>query len=375
MHTTAAYSRTFFAALFRPRGVHHLAAAISLAVAASFALATPSPAAPINPDISVIADTRATWTEVDEDVHLTFDELEVAFVGALNPYASAEAYLAVHGTEGVEVEEAKLLLNRYFPGGFGILAGKYLVDFGQLNQIHSHAYPFIDRPLMHEEFFGEDGVNDIGVRLDWLAPIDGPSIRASAGAVRGDLFLGGHAHEEEIPPEEEVEEEEPEIGVTGRVEVFAEPSENTSFAIGGSVMYGTWDPHESADATWFGPDLKLRFDVGTQSALILNAEAVFGTLDATAESPSVDPSGWFASADWRANKRWNLGGFAESTTERLDDDLRTNRFGGFVGMALMEETTLFRLLGRVTEPDEGDSETDVILQAIFALGPHKPHRY
>jgi hypothetical protein len=365
MPTTRAHFRASLASAF-------------FGVLGPFGFASLAEAGPVNPDISVIGDTRATYTEADDDVHLTFDELELAVTGALNPYASGEFYAAIHGTEGIEIEEAKLLLNRYFPAGFGLLAGKYLVDFGQLNQIHSHAYPFVDRPLMHEEFFGDDGVNDIGVRLDWLAPFEGPSVRASAAAVRGDLFLGGHHHEEEgelPPPEEELEEEEPEIGVTGRLEVFAEPSESVSFAIGGSVMHGTWDPHEEAKATWFGPDVKLRFDLGPQSALVVNAEAIFGTLDAAEESPSVDPNGWFASADWRASKRWNFGGFAESTTERLDDDVRTNRYGGFLGMALMEETTLFRIVGRTTDPDEGDSQADVILQAIFALGPHRPHRY
>lgn len=338
------------------------------------AFAKGSAAGPVNPDISVIGDTRANWSESEDDVSLVFEEAEISIVGPLNPYASAVVTLGITEEEGIDIEEAKLSLDRYFPGGFGLTAGKYLVDFGQLNQIHAHAYPFIDRPLMHQFFFGEEGIKDVGARLDWIAPVpwESVSIRAAAGAVRGDLFLG--PEDERVVVEGE-EEPEPEIGGTGRLELFVEPSENTSFQLGGSVLYGTYDPSVDAYATWFGPDLKVRFDLGPQRTLILNGEAAFGSLDAAEAAPSADPNGWFTSADFRANKRWNFGGFAESTTNRFDDEAHTNRYGGFVGMSLLEETTLFRVLGRTTDPEDGDSEAEAIVQAIFALGPHRAHRY
>jgi hypothetical protein len=338
------------------------------------AFATGCGASPLNPDISVIGDTRASWLESEDDASLTFEEAEVSIVGPLNPYASAVVTLGITEEEGIDIEEAKLSLDRYFPGGFGLTAGKYLVDFGQLNQLHAHTYPFIDRPLMHQAFFGEEGIKDVGARLDWIAPSpwETVSMRAAAGGVRGDLFLGPE-DEREVPEGEEGPV--PEIGATGRLELFVEPSDNTSFLLGGSVLYGKYDPQADAYATWFGPDLKVRLDLGPQSALILNGEAAFGSLDATEANAPVDPYGWFASADFRANKRWNFGGFAEASTARFDDDAQLNRYGGFVGLALMEETTLFRVLGRSTDPEDGSPEAEAIVQAIFGLGPHRAHRY
>jgi hypothetical protein len=337
-------------------------------------LTSPSFAQKLNPNISVIGDTRAVWSDVTEDVEVGLAEVEIAFVGPLNPYANAEVYVGFHSATEVEIEEAKLLLDRYLPGGFGLTIGRFLQDFGQLNQLHSHAYPFIEHPLMHVEFFGEDGVVDEAARLDWIAPTEGVTLRASAGAVRGDLFLGGHGHEaaSEGPSEEKAE---PEIGVTGRVDLFAQPTEGFSFLIGGSVLHGDHDPAESAKGTWLGADGKARWDIGPYRALVVNAEGIFGWLEETEEAPETKPNGFFVSTDLRANRRWNLGGFAESTTERDDNDVRTNRYGAFVGMALMEETTLFRLVGSVTEPEDEDSEVAVIAQALFGLGPHKPHRY
>lgn len=351
---------------------------IALLAAFAAALLGAGPAAAqmqkLNPQISAIGDTRAVWSDATDDMQLSFHELELSLVGPVNPYASAEVYVGVHGTEGLEIEEAKLVLDRYLPARLGLTIGRYLQDFGQLNTVHLHAYPWVERPLMHTELFGEDGVVDTGVRLDWIAPVETVTLRASAGAVRGDLFAGGHVHaaDTSVAAAEEVP---PDIGYTGRIDLFAEPSDDVSFLLGGSVLHGKHDPAENAKATWIDADLKVRLDLGPYRTLVVSAETVFGSLDATAEAPASDPNGFFTAADLRANKRWNLGGFAESATAREDDNLRTSRWGGFLGLALMEETTVFRLVTAVTDPDGGDPSTDVTIQALFGLGPHRPHRY
>lgn len=359
-------------ASFRVRCVVRFAAQ-SAAVALFFSVFPPTSfAGPVNPDISAIGDMRAQYSDATEEVALGLEEVEVSLVGALNPYATGTFTLGITEEEGIDIEEGKLSLDRYFPGGFGLTAGKYLVDFGQLNQIHAHAYPFLDRPLMHQAFFGEEGAKDAGVRLDWIAPTEGVSIRAAAAAVRGVAILGP---EDDQPVTEEGVPQTETVGATGRLDFFFEPSPSVSILIGGSVLTGEYVPDENARATWLGPDLKARFDLGPQRSLVVNAEAMFGDLDETADAPSASPNGWFASADLRATKRWNVGGFAESTTGRQDDTVRTNRAGGFIGFGLLEESTLFRLVGRITDPDEGESETEVLAQAIFALGPHQAHRY
>lgn len=347
-------------------------------VSAAVSMPPSAIAAPLNPEISVIGDTRAVYSDETEELSLTFEEAEISIIGPLNPYASGQVTLGINEAEGIDIEEAKLLLDRYFPGGFGLTIGKTLVDFGQLNPIHAHAFPFVDRPLMHATFFGEEGIKDVTCRLEWLAPTEGVTLRATAGVTRGD-FLREPEEEEVVPLDDESLPLEPapapELGFTGRVDLFAEPSSNSSFLVGGSVMQGTSDEANDSKATWFGPDLKARLELSPESAVIVNAEAVFGSLDLDPISPSVDPRGWFTSVDWRANKKWNFGGFAESTTARDDDESTAARFGAFLGLGLMEETTLFRVVGRTTDPEEGESVNEVLVQALFGLGPHRAHRY
>ena len=86
----------------------------------------PLAAVAANPDISVIGDIRAEWSELTDRAELRLNEVEFAFVGPVNPYASAEAYIAVHDGNEFEIEEAKLILDRYFPGGFGLTVGQML---------------------------------------------------------------------------------------------------------------------------------------------------------------------------------------------------------------------------------------------------------
>ena len=331
-----------------------------------------------NPEISAIGDTRLNWDDVSDRATFELSEVELALVGPLNPYASGEVFLSIHGEGPLEIEEAKLLLERYLPAGLGLTMGKMYQDFGRINTFHSHAYPFVFRPQMHVEFFGDDGIRDVGARLDWIAPIDAFTLTATLGAVRGDLFLDqAHGHEEEQGEHEEAQEEAqtPRIGVTGRVDAFTELNDDLSMLLGVSVMHGEHDTHERAKATWVGVDLKGELLFGSQSKLVLAAESNFGSLDETLLTEASSPWGWFASADVRANPRWNFGGFAESTEEKFEDQHSTSRFGGFVGLSLMEETTVFRLVAHRTEPFEGKTETGITLQALFGLGPHRPHRY
>ncbi len=344
-----------------------------------------------NPAISVLGDLRAKWSN-ESDTEADLHELEIGVVGPLNPYARAEVYLAIHDGESIEVEEARIHLDRYLPAGLSLMLGRSLIDVGRLNRTHPHAYPFVDRPLMHERFFGSDGAVDVGARLEWLAPLDAIATTASVGVVRGDVFLGGHEHDADVEADDAADatgphaEEEPEFGVTGRVELFLEASADLSVALGGSFLTGEIEPDAGTRAVWFGPDLVMKLDLGPTRRLVVNVEALFASIDdmeTSLERVGVhrssgmrgDPGGVFAAADLRTSKRWNLGMFGESATGRLHDADRTTRVGAFVGLSLMEETTVFRLLARHTDPDAGDGENELVFQALFGLGPHSPHRY
>ncbi len=80
-------------------------------------------------------------------------------------------------TASFETHEGKLekgleeawLETTALPAGLQVRAGRFASQIGYLNQQHSHADDFIERPLMYRAFFGGHW-NDDGLRLNWTAP-------------------------------------------------------------------------------------------------------------------------------------------------------------------------------------------------------------
>ncbi|SDU06065.1 zinc-regulated TonB-dependent outer membrane receptor [Halopseudomonas salegens] len=68
-----------------------------------------------------------------------------------------------------DVEEA-YLTTRSLPAGLQVKAGKFLSDIGYINSKHGHDWDFVDRPMVNEYLFGEHGLQDTGVQVNWLAP-------------------------------------------------------------------------------------------------------------------------------------------------------------------------------------------------------------
>jgi hypothetical protein len=48
--------------------------------------------------------------------------------------------------------------------------GKFNAFFGRHNQLHTHAWPFIDPPLIYDVALGEEGLNEVGLAASMLIP-------------------------------------------------------------------------------------------------------------------------------------------------------------------------------------------------------------
>lgn len=402
------------------------------------------------PDISAIGDFRAfSGNYVDADgvqtarngiLNMRFNELELAFTGYLNPYARADVYVANHG-DGFEIEEAYGSILRGLPLNAQLKAGRYLVDFGKLNSYHPHAFPFVDRPIAHRMMFGFDGFADEGVNLSFLLPT-GFYSKLSLNALRGKLFEpDAHAHEAEAHVDDPAAKVAHEEGLvegrnsedpifTGRLSFFIPIGQNGNLEFGGSGLYGLYAAagaegsgsdlagFDDMYAAMFAFDLKYKHRWSDYTSLTLQGEVIGSrrdifsedtTLLAGGEFGEVTTYGGFAFADFRFFKRYNLGvmldhapgifdggGHDYNPVEELnntsagifDDQNSTMAITLFTGFSLMEETTIFRLFGRMTTYDikdpsklvntsltSKDDEFTVGVQLLWSLGPHKPHEF
>jgi hypothetical protein len=101
---------------------------------------------------------------------LNLNYAEITFYSIVDPYF--ELFAICHlSPEHFHLEEA-YWLTRKLPAGFQFKAGKFLSAFGRINELHAHYWDFADRPLVHRAMFGDEGLNEIGACITWVAPTD-----------------------------------------------------------------------------------------------------------------------------------------------------------------------------------------------------------
>lgn len=112
-------------------------------------------------------------------------ESEITLAANVDPYFSAQMTAALTSDDQIGVEEA-FFRTLALPEGFTAKGGRFFSGFGYLNEVHAHAWDFIDQPLVYQAFFGGQFKQD-GLQVKWLAPTD-LFIELGAEAGNGDAF-------------------------------------------------------------------------------------------------------------------------------------------------------------------------------------------
>jgi hypothetical protein len=341
----------------------------------------------VNPDISAIADMRYVYRDdvaaalaEQNNGSFEFEELELAFIGYLNPYMRADFYLGIHGVTGpFELEEGYASVVRGLP--VQLRFGKYLLDFGRINTQHPHQWGWLERPLMYRTVFGDEGAGVIGLGASRLQGIGDNAVTLSLSAFRSDFF--------EIPAHDAAETEEDnahggegvtDIGGAGRISLFRSLTENTHVEIGGSGLAARYDHEHGLDAWLAGGDFKFHWRPDSYRSFNLIAETVYGERDVklAQEGPVENVTAWgaFSSAEFRFRKKYDVGAYADWTEDAYVQDAETTALGGYVGFMPVEETARFSLVYRHEESDLYAGASDsVTFQVLWSLGPHKPHPF
>lgn len=356
----------------------------------------------VNPDISVIGQPFTTWTDDPESWsrnRFRFDagETELFFDAALNPYARGTVVVAFAPDE-VGLEEGYFSLLRGLPGDIALKGGKYRVGFGRLNQAHPHTYPFAERfGVLGAYLPGEESFNETGLDVSWRAPLPGTvSLTFSGDVLQGDSFR--------IPREPTAFPNDPLAGApedgdgilesraawVGRLAAFLPAGERSGVELGFSGTEGTNNVAAGARTRVLGADAKAKLWTAANAYVLLQGEF----LQLEREDTDWDgPAGSYALSTTRANggylfadfnwtQRWNAGASFESFQDPENGGERRSAFGLFAGLALMEETTAFRLDWRRIQPArpigataDPDAVQQLTLRAIFSMGPHKAHQF
>jgi hypothetical protein len=147
-----------------------------------------SGASAFNPAISLILGGSFTGTSRDPgDWHIAgfppagdetgpgersfnLGESELTFSASIDPYFSGVLTAAISSENEIEVEEAYFRTTALHDG-LGIKGGRFFSGFGYLNEVHAHAWDFVDQPLVYQAMFGGQYQQN-GLQVKWLAPTD-----------------------------------------------------------------------------------------------------------------------------------------------------------------------------------------------------------
>jgi hypothetical protein len=97
-------------------------------------------------------------------------ESELTLSANVDPWFYANLTASLTGDNTLSVEEA-FVKTLALPSGLSLKAGRFFSGIGYVNEVHSHAWDFVDQPLVYQALFGGQLAQD-GAQLKWLAPTD-----------------------------------------------------------------------------------------------------------------------------------------------------------------------------------------------------------
>lgn len=340
----------------------------------------------LNPDISIIPRFRVESNDAANLLEkrefsrpeFTLEEFEVALQAYLNPYARADIFLSKpgFGDEPIEIEEAYATILRGLPLDLNVRAGKYLAEFGKLNTLHPHAWPFLDKPLSLERFLGEEGLNDLGISVSFLLPTGDLYTKLTVDVLRGNSIPGGAGFD--LP-----DDVKPYYANSARLMAFFPVGENSDLEAGISGLTGIHNA-EARHRFYYGNlDFKYKWKPDAYTSFTLQGEALLNSRKILSDdgigTESLTSSGLYVFGDYQFLKSFTLGALYDWTQSPYSKEDKAQGVAFFAGFYPVEETIALRFQYKHTrfETPGGEpiSVNSVALQFIFSMGPHKAHPF
>lgn len=384
-------------------------AADSLAIVRELEAATPltrapaptqGPSGPSNPrllpDLSavgdLIGDLSPQGSTQEGGNRLGIREVEVAIQAAVDPYFRGDVFLGFSDAEGVSIEQAYLTATS-LPWGVEARLGRLLMPVGKENTTHRHDLHTFEYPWVLQRFLGPEGLKGTGVYASRIF---------SPFGFYQEVILTAMDRFGEVPPELRASEPPNRrlggMGYSARVRNYWDLSQSANVELSASAATGRREqPVSGADAanatlarqSVVGGDLTLRWrplQQGLYRSFILQAELLRqvnersptlprGAGIVTYDGPRRDFTGWYAFARWQASRRGYIGARIDALQDPEYDGGTTRAASAYLQFYPSEFSKLLAGFERVVPPAGIAQVSRLMLQATFALGPHRPHPF
>ena len=341
----------------------------------------------LNPEISVSGDVVAHFTAPADGrsrVGATPREFEFSFQSALDPYTRTKIFAAYeeevpiagfpeegheddvqaaedgnHGNGSFHVEEAYAYWVG-LPGSIGLKAGKFRQEIGLYNRWHTHALWEIDRPLPSVAFLGHDGLIQTGVSVTLPTLTTGPGTHT--------VYL-----EATSATNEAMFEHGGDFSLLGRIQSFWDLNASTYLQLGATGVYGE-NRDETLESRLLGLDFAFRWAPPNRSlyqALHLKGEWYFSEKEEAGSR--IRRQGGYAQANYRLNRRLILG-LRGDYLEGVDEV--PEMFQVVPNITWWQSEWLYLRLQYNHLKHAGEvGNHSVLLQLVWAMGPHKHENY
>ncbi|HET7228656.1 MAG TPA: hypothetical protein VFJ16_01505 [Longimicrobium sp.] len=358
------------------------------------------PAQRLLPDISVVGDfvgdLSPEGSTQEGGARFGVREIEIAAQAAVDPYFRGDVFLGFSDQEGVSIEQAYLTTTS-LPYGLEARLGRFLMPFGKQNTTHRHDLHTTEYPWVIQTFLGAEGLKGTGIYgsrvfspLGFYQELQVTAVDRLGEPVEGlstaeptNRKLGG-------------------LGYSARLRNYADLSQAANVEISFSAMTGKVAHPIAADdgsevnafatrQTTLGADLTYRWrplQQGLYRSVIVQAEVMHqvnkdpgatvqlpdGTTVAF-EGPRRNFTGAYAFGRYQISQRTFLGArfdWVQDPTTADGDALTAG--SGYLEFFPSEFSKLSAAYERL-QPAVGDGINRILLQATFALGPHKPHPF
>lgn len=295
----------------------------------------------------------------ERDEGLSAEEFEVQLSSSVDSYLRADLILALPGGEGVEMEEG-FVTTLGLPANLALKVGKFYADLGKHNSLHTHRFPFIDPPLVNERLLGDEGLNEVGISLNWLAPTPWYS-ELSAQVLDGEneLFASENGRD---------------LTYLIHAKNFFDLSANTTLELGGSYALGQNTFARLSQLA--GVDLTLKWQSPRQAtyrSIVLQSEYLYAKQKGNAALG--EEGGFYTYAQYQFARRWWLQGRYDLFGTPLGKTRisREQRLSALLSFAPSEFSAL--RLQYSYRDERGETGNEILLQFNFTIGSHPAHSY
>jgi len=325
--------------------------------------------------------------------------VEVAIQAAVDPYFRGDVFIGLNDVEKVSIEQAYLTTTS-LPYGLEMRLGRYLMPVGKQNTTHRHDLHTIEYPYVIQRFLGPEGLKGTGL---WVSKIFSPfGFYQELQLTAVDRF--GEAPEglELDPP---VNRKLSGLGYSARLRNYWDLSQAANVELGASAITGKREQVLACDEadpvdftgclaaparqTVAGLDLTYRWrplQQGLYKSFMLQAE-LMRQLNGDPQlgpeipsgftpAPSRDYTGGYVFGRYQLSQRLFVGSRYDNVEDPDALGELLQAASGYLEFWPSEFSKLVAGYERVVRAGVDSPDVDrIVLQASFAVGPHKPHPF